>query len=367
MSKVKEEQYSVAVLSGDGIGPEVMAEALRVLDAAAKRFGFSVSREEGLIGGAALDETGVPLPRRSVEICEGSDAVLLGSVGGPKWDGLAPELRPERGGLLALRKELALYANLRPVKLIPEMAGLSPLKEERIRRGVDLLTVRELSGGIYFGEPKAFESDYALDTMIYRKPTIEKIARAAFHAARERATDGRTGRLCSVDKANVLSSSMLWRQTVEEVAAEYPDVELEHMYVDNAAMQLILDPSRFDVICTSNLFGDILSDESAALAGSLGLLPSASLGERVHLYEPAGGSAPDIAGKGVANPIAQILSAAMMCRYSFGRSDAADAIENAVEGLLRDGKRSADLSAPGAPSIGTREIGEETAQRIAGA
>ena len=359
------EHYRVAVLSGDGIGPEVMAEALRVLDAAAERFGFSVSEEEGLIGGAAIDETGVPLPQRTVEICEGADAVLLGSVGGPKWDTLAPELRPERGGLLALRKKLALYANLRPVKLIPEMSGLSPLKQNRLGKGVDLLTVRELSGGIYFGEPKAFESDYALDTMIYRKPTIEKIARAAFGAAQERATGERAGKVCSVDKANVLSSSMLWRQTVEEVAAEYPGVELEHMYVDNAAMQLILDPSRFDVICTSNLFGDILSDESAALAGSLGLLPSASLGERVHLYEPAGGSAPDIAGKGIANPIAQILSAAMMCRYSFGRSDAADAIEVAVDGLLGDGMRSADIISPGAPSVGTRDIGEEAVRRIA--
>ncbi|MFP4490698.1 MAG: 3-isopropylmalate dehydrogenase [Spirochaetaceae bacterium] len=352
--------YTVAVLPGDGIGPEVMKEALRVLDAAGRRFGFSCKKTEELIGGAAIDASGVPLPENTVRSCLDSDAVLLGSVGGPKWDTLEPALRPERGGLLALRKEMKLYANLRPVKLIPETAGLSPLKKERLGEGVDLLTVRELSGGIYFGEPKAYEKEYALDTMIYRRETVRKIARTAFESAA-----GRRGKLCSVDKANVLSVSMLWREIVEEMSSSFPEVQVEHMYVDNAAMQLILNPSRFDVICTGNLFGDILSDESAALAGSLGLLPSASLGEKVHLYEPAGGSAPDIAGKGIANPMAQILSTAMMCRYSFGRTDAADAIEAALMSLLRDGIKSADLCESGEKAVSTEEIGEEAARRIA--
>ncbi len=356
------QEYRIAVLPGDGIGPEVMAEALKVLDTLAETFGFSYRRDEGLIGGAALDSKGHPLPEETVETCLSSDAVLLGSVGGPKWDNFEPALRPERGGLLAIRKRLELYANLRPVKLLPELAGLSPLKSDRIGGGIDLLTVRELSGGIYFGDPKAFEEDHGLDTMIYRTETIERIARLAYETAEKR-----SGRLCSVDKANVLSVSMLWRKTVEGLREEYPRVELEHMYVDNAAMQLMLKPTQFDVICTGNLFGDILSDESAALVGSLGLLPSASLGKMVHLYEPAGGSAPDIAGKGIANPIAQILSVALMCRYSLGREDAAKAVEEAVDDTLRDGVRTADLAAAGEgiTPVGTAEFGSMVARRIA--
>jgi 3-isopropylmalate dehydrogenase len=360
MSERNGQEYRIAVLPGDGIGPEVMDEALKVLDAVQKAFGFSCRRAHALIGGAALDAEGHPLPKETVEACLSSDAVLLGSVGGPKWDGYEPALRPERGGLLALRKRLELYANLRPVKLLPELADLSPLKSERIGGGVDLLTVRELSGGIYFGEPKAFEADHGFDTMHYRSETIERIARLAFETAEKR-----SGRLCSVDKANVLSVSLLWRKTVDDLRKEYPAVELEHMYVDNAAMQLMLKPTQFDVICTGNLFGDILSDESAALVGSLGLLPSASLGKTVHLYEPAGGSAPDIAGKGIANPIAQILSVALMCRYSFGREDAAKALEEAVDDTLHNGVRTADLAgAGGSEPVGTAEFGSIVARRI---
>ncbi len=341
----------IAVLPGDGIGPEVMTESLRVMNAAAALYGFSLDTVEGLIGGAAIDAEGTPLPAATVELCRKSDAVLLGSVGGPKWDNLPPMQRPELGGLLAIRKELKLFANLRPVRLYPALSAQCPV---RIPAGkeVNLLTVRELSSGIYFGEPKRLEEERGIDTMVYETGTVERIAKLAFEAAARR-----RGKLTSVDKANVLSASMLWRGVVSRMAGDYPDVGLDHMYVDNAAMQLILNPARFDVIVTGNLFGDILSDESAALAGSLGMLPSASIGESVHLYEPSGGSAPDIAGKGIANPIAQILSGAMMLEYSFGMVDAARAIEAAVERTLNAGVFTADIAGERS-SVGTAAMAD---------
>lgn len=352
--------HTIAVLAGDGIGPEVMDAARTVLTSVERRFEVQFEYLEALIGGAALDETGEALPKETVEICRRSDAVLLGSVGGPKWDTLPPAKRPERGGLLALRKELALFANLRPVRVYPAIADISPLKNQRLQQGVDLLTVRELSGGIYFGEPKEHSSERGLDTMVYEAERVRRIAHLGFQAAR-----GRRKLLTSVDKANVLYTSLLWREVVEDVAKEYPDVQLEHMYVDNAAMQLVLNPGRFDVLLTGNLFGDILSDESAALPGSLGLLPSASMGESLHLYEPAGGSAPDIAGQGKANPVAQILSAALMCEYSLGLKEAADAIGTAVEETIGAGIMSADLTAgQNGQAYSTEEIAAAIAERI---
>ena len=352
--------YRIAVLPGDGIGPEVMRATEVVLDAVSGKFEIDFEYEEGLIGGAALDARDTPLPEETVELCRRSDAVLLGSVGGPKWDTLPPEKRPERGGLLALRKQLNLFANLRPVRVYPEIAHLSPLNTQRLDGGVDLLTVRELSGGIYFGEPKQKESDYGLDTMYYRRDTIQRVAKVAFEAAR-----GRRTKLTSVDKANVLYSSLLWREVVEEMAGDYPDVSLNHMYVDNAAMQLILNPGQFDVILTGNLFGDILSDESAALPGSLGVLPSASLGDTVHLFEPAGGSAPDIAGQGKANPVAQILSAAMMCEYGLKLPAAAEAIRLAVEKSFQAGLYTADMLPAGEHRpAGTEEVAQAVANEI---
>jgi 3-isopropylmalate dehydrogenase len=357
-SSADERVKKIAVLPGDGIGPEVMAESLRVLDSAGERYGFSLEKREALIGGVAIDETGTPLPEKTLQLCRESDAVLLGSVGGPKWDRLPPDKRPELGGLLAIRKALKLYANLRPVKLFPALVPSCPV---RLAPGasIDLLTVRELSSGIYFGQPKELSGEKGIDTMVYESSTVRKIVQVAFEAARRR-----KNKLTSVDKANVLSSSMLWRQVVEEMALDYPDVELDHMYVDNAAMQMILNPGRFDVIVTGNLFGDILSDESAALGGSLGMLPSASLGETVHLYEPSGGSAPDIAGKGIANPIAQILSGAMMLEYSFGMVEAARAIEAAVGKALDSGARTGDI-ASGEKSITTAEMADQIITALA--
>jgi len=351
---------NIAVLPGDGIGPEVMDAALVVLEKAGEKYNVEFEYSTGLIGGAALDETGEPLPEATVKLCEAADAVLLGSVGGPKWDNIPPEKRPERGGLLALRKRLSLYANLRPVRIYPSIAHLSPLRTERMGDGVDLLTVRELSGGIYFGEPKKKDGNTGLDTMVYEADTVRRIAHLAFQSA-----GARRGLVTSVDKANVLYTSLLWREVVEDVAGEYPHIRLEHMYVDNAAMQLILNPGRFDVILTGNLFGDILSDESAALPGSLGLLPSASLGPGVHLYEPSGGSAPDIAGRGIANPLAQILSAAMMCEYSLDLGEAAASIRSAVEKTIDEGIISADLILDsGLKSYGTDEIASAVAGNL---
>lgn len=355
----------IAVLPGDGIGPEVMNEARKVLDRIAETQGINFEFEEKLVGGAAIDDCGSPLPEDTVAACEAADAILFGSVGGPKWENLPPDQQPERGALLPIRKHFGLFANLRPAVCFPALTHASPVKEERIAGGFDVLCVRELTGGIYFGQPKGMEErdgeKVAIDTMIYRKSEIDRIARVAFSAAQKR-----DGRLTSIDKANVLQNGLLWRETVEEVAKEFPDVKLDHLYVDNAAMQLIARPRDFDVVLAPNLFGDILSDEMAMIAGSLGMLSSASLGESkgdglyFGLFEPSGGSAPDIAGQGIANPIAQILSASMMLRFSFGLGDAADAIEAAVKAVIDDGYRTGDIytGADDQKKVGTVEMGD---------
>ncbi|MDO4674876.1 3-isopropylmalate dehydrogenase [Campylobacter sp.] len=330
--------YKIAVLAGDGIGPLVMRQALRVLALLEQKYSFSVELKRAKIGGESIDAYGVALSDETLRICEDSDAILFGSVGGTKWDHLPPNERPERAALLPLRKHFNLFANLRPAKIYQELEHLSPLKAEIIKEGFDILCVRELTGGIYFGK-QGMGEDMAFDTEIYHKYEIERIARLAFENARKRRK-----KLCSVDKANVLSSSILWRSVVDEVAREFADVSLEHLYVDNAAMQVLKNPARFDVLLCNNLFGDILSDELAMISGSLGMLASASLNERGYgLYEPAGGSAPDIAHLNVANPIAQILSLALLLRHSFGEELAALSIEKAVEKSLRQGKFSRDL------------------------
>lgn len=332
----------IAVLSGDGIGPEVMAEALKILDVISKKSGVKFDFTEGYVGGIAYDKTGSPLPEETIKICENADAILFGSVGGPKWESLPPEKQPERGALLPLRKHFGLFANLRPVKIFPALAEASSLKNEIVKDGLDIVFFRELTGGIYFGQPKKISDDgnSAIDTMAYNIDEIKRIAIKAFEAARIR-----TKRLCSVDKANVLMTSVLWRKVVTEVHNDFKDVELSHMFVDNAAMQLVRTPSQFDVILTENMFGDILSDEAAMLTGSLGMLPSASINEKgFGLYEPIGGSAPDIAGKGIANPIAQILSTALLLRYSFSMDKEAKLIENAVAKTLDSGIRTGDIA-----------------------
>jgi 3-isopropylmalate dehydrogenase len=335
--------FKVAVLPGDGIGPEVMAEALKLLDAVQDKYAMTFERTFATVGGIAIDQDGKALPDKTVEICRASDAILFGSVGGPKWEKLPPDQQPERGALLPLRKIFGLFCNLRPAIIFPALTGASSLKEEVIAGGFNLLVVRELTGGIYFAQPKGIEGEGSartgFDTMKYSDAEVERISHVAFQAARKR-----NRKVCSIDKANVLSTSVLWREVVERVAAEYPDVELSHMYVDNAAMQLVRWPKQFDVLLCGNMFGDILSDEAAMLTGSLGMLPSASLAEgSFGMYEPSGGSAPDIAGQGIANPIAQILSAAMMLRYSFGMIEAADAIDAAVEKTLNQGYRTGDI------------------------
>lgn len=352
--------YKVAVLPGDGIGPEVMAEALRVLDAIEAKFGVKFERTHANVGGAGIDNEGRALPETTVAICKASDAILFGSVGGPKWETLPPDEQPERGALLPLRKIFGLYANLRPAIIFPSLTGASSLKEEVIAGGFNVLVIRELTGGIYFSQPKGIEGAgrerVGVDTMRYSVPEIERITHVAFQAARKRGK-----KVCSIDKANVLSTSVLWREVVIGISKEYPDVELTHMYVDNAAMQLVKWPKQFDVILCENMFGDILSDEAAMLTGSLGMLPSASLAEGTFgMYEPSGGSAPDIAGQGVANPIAQILSAGMMLKFSFGMLDAAEAIDNAVAKVLDQGFRTRDIyqSLPGEKLVNTREIGD---------
>ncbi|MBK6848346.1 MAG: 3-isopropylmalate dehydrogenase [Proteobacteria bacterium] len=333
---------TIVVLGGDGIGPEIVHATRRVLDAVALRHGHTLRYDEQLIGGAAIDATGQPLPAATVEACRRADAVLLGAVGGPKWDDPRAPVRPEQG-LLGIRKALGLYANLRPVKVYPALADASPLKAERLV-GVDLLVVRELTGGIYFGQPRLRErredgSERAVDTLEYTDGEIRRVVRLACQLARQR-----RGLVTSVDKANVLESSRLWRQVAIEVAAEYPDVKLEHQLVDSAAMRLVTHPAGFDVIVTENMFGDILTDEAAVIGGSLGLLPSASTGEgRRGLYEPIHGSAPDIAGKGVANPLGTMLSAALLLRYSLGLEAEARAIETAVERAINEGARTRDL------------------------
>ena len=340
--------HTIAVLPGDGIGPEVMEQALRVLEAASTKFNLDVAATTHLVGGAAIDDSGTPLPADTLKACEDSDAILFGSVGGPKWENLPPDIQPERGALLPLRKHFGLFANLRPGVCLPQLIDASPVKNELISEGFDVLCVRELTGGIYFGSPKGREEregeEAAVDTMVYRRSEIERIAHVAFKAAQ-----GRDKRLTSVDKANVLAVSVLWREVIEEVAKQYPDVTLNHLYVDNAAMQLIRRAPEFDVLVTGNLFGDILSDEMAMISGSLGMLPSASLAEineqglSFGMYEPSGGSAPDIAGQGIANPIAQILSLSMLLRYSLGQASAADAIDAAVAQTIADGFRTGDI------------------------
>lgn len=336
----------VAILPGDGIGPEIVAEAVRVLRVVAP----DIELTEALVGGAAYDATGHPLPPETLELCKHSDAVLLGAVGGPKWDVIPdPNLRPERGALLPLRKHLGLYANLRPAICYPALAAASSLKPELLEGGLDVLVVRELTGGLYFGQPKENDGNRAIDTCVYTKDEIVRIAHVGFQAAQKRGK-----KLCSVDKQNVLMTSVLWRTTVEEVAKDYPDVTFSHLLVDNAAMQLVRWPKQFDVIVTENLFGDILSDQAAMLTGSLGMLPSASLGSGTFgLYEPCHGSAPDITGKGIANPLATILSVAMLLRYSFGREAEAKRIENAVEAVLADGLRTPDIAQSGEATVGT--------------
>ncbi len=351
--------YKIGIIKGDGIGPEIITEAMNVLDAVSSRFGFEINYEEFLLGGAAIDETGVPLPKETIEGVKRVDAVLFGAIGGPKWDNLERHLRPETG-LLGLRKEMGTFANLRPAIVYDELVNASTLKPEVVR-GVDIMVVRELTGGIYFGQPREYSKEKAYNTMVYTREEIERIARVAFDIAMKR-----DKRVCSVDKANVLEVSQLWREVVEEVAKEYPEVSLTHMYVDNAAMQLIKEPKQFDVIVTGNIFGDILSDAASMLSGSIGLLPSASVGNKVGLYEPIHGSAPDIAGQGIANPIATIASAAMLLRYELNESEAADAIENAIKQVLADGYRTGDIGAFDAKEIvSCSEMGSIIANYVA--
>lgn len=347
--------YNIAVIRGDGIGPEIVTEAVRALDAAAKRFGFSLTYRDVPMGGCAIDEFGTPLPKDTVSVCKDSDGVLLGAVGGPKWETLPGHLRPE-AGLLGIRAALGLFANLRPAVLFDPLKDACPLKPEIVSGRLDILMVRELTGGIYFGErgrSTGERGEEAYDTERYSTFEIERIGRIGFESARKRSK-----KLTSVDKANVLESSRLWRETMHRLAKEYPDVAYDDMLVDNAAMQLVRNPARFDVVVTSNLFGDILSDEASMITGSIGMLPSASLGGgTLGLYEPIHGSAPDIAGTDAANPLATILSAAMLLRYSLNQPQAADAIDRAVAKALDEGYRTADIAA-GRRAIGTREMGK---------
>lgn len=352
----------ILVLPGDGIGPEITAQAEKVLEVLRARYRFDVEWTQGLLGGAAYDATGEPLPPATLEAARKADAVLLAAVGGPKYDAAPRDKRPERG-LLAIRAGMGLYANLRPAILYPELAAASSLKPELVA-DLDILIVRELTGGIYFGQPRGIEvrdgQRVGVNTEVYSESEIVRIARSAFEAAQLRGK-----RLCSVDKANVLESSELWRETVIRVGRDYPDVQLSHQYVDNAAMQLVRAPKQFDVIVTSNLFGDILSDVAAQLTGSIGMLPSASLNERGQgLYEPIHGSAPDIAGKGVANPLAMILSLAMLLRYSLKRADLADKVQKAVRHVLADGLRTGDIARSGEKVVGTAEMGEAVVGRL---
>ncbi len=337
---------TIAVLAGDGIGPEIMVEGLKVLIAVASKHSITLEFKDALVGGAAYDATGHPLPPETLALVQESDAVYFGAVGGPQYDKIPdPNLRPERGALLPLRQKLELYANLRPCVLYPALASACPLRPDLVEGGFDILVVRELTGGLYFGQPKGWEGDRALDTCVYTRPEIERIARVGFEAAQKRGK-----RLLSVDKANVLETSRLWRDTVESIKGDYPEVQLSHQLVDATAMDLVRRPQAFDVIVTENLFGDILSDEAAQLTGSLGMLPSASLGTRktdfgtFGLYEPSGGSAPDIAGTGKANPLATILSGALLLRYSLNAEAAAQQIERAVETVLNNGDRTGDIA-----------------------
>ncbi len=360
-----------AVLPGDGIGPEVMETALEVLGHVARKHNFVLQYEESDVGGIAIDRQGTALPPQTLEACQSSEAILFGSIGGPKWESLPPAEQPERAALLPLRKTFSLFANIRPGLLYPELVDASPIKSERIAQGIDMVVVRELTGGIYFGQPREIRcldngEKEAIDTMVYRTSEIERIAEVAIRTAL-----GRNKRICSVDKANVLANSVLWRETVTAYVKENaPDIELSYLYVDNAAMQIASDPGRFDVILTGNMFGDILSDLMASVCGSLGMLASASLGtgKNSHglpfgLYEPAGGTAPDIAGKGIANPCAQILSAALMLRHSFGHSEAADEIERAVHRAVSSGIRTSDIAFE-TQSVSTQQMGKAILSNI---
>lgn len=348
---------TICLLPGDGIGPEILAEGVKVLKAAAEKFGHEFVFDTAYIGGSAIDAAGDPLPEETVRKCRTADAVFLAAVGGPKWDALAPEKRPEKG-LLRIRKELELFANLRPAMLLPELAGACLLRADIAAKGLDLVVVRELTGDIYFGEPRGQEMRDGLrtgyNTMVYNEEEIRRIATVAFETARKR-----RNKVCSVEKSNVLETSRLWKEVVIETHRQYADVELTHMYVDNAAMQLVRNPKQFDVMLASNIFGDILSDEASQVAGSIGMLASASMGEgKRGLYEPIHGSAPDIAGKGIANPLATILSGAMMLRYSLDEVAAADAIEAAVEKVLDDGVRTPDIYTEGTTKVGTAAMGD---------
>ncbi len=359
-------RLKLAVIPGDGIGPEIVREARKVLDRVAQIYGHEMEAVEVLMGGASIDAYGDPLTEETLAVIRQQDAILMGSVGGnaatSPWYQLPPQKRPE-AALLRLRKEMNLFANLRPAYLYKELRGACPLRDEIIGDGFDMMIMRELTGGLYFGERKTEERDgvmTAVDTLVYNETEIRRIARRAFDIAGKRRK-----KVCSVDKANVLDSSRLWRKVVEEVAKEYPKIALEHMLVDNCAMQLVKDPRQFDVILTENMFGDILSDEASMVTGSIGMLSSASLNDtKFGLYEPSGGSAPDIAGKDVANPIATILSAAMMLRYSFDLDQEADAVEAAVQQVLTEGYRTGDIMAPGCTQVGTAAMGDRIAERI---
>lgn len=354
--------YKIALVPGDGIGPDVVAEAVKVMDKIGEKYGHSFQYTTVLAGGAAIDAVGECLPQNTIEVCKNSDAVLLGAVGGWKWDTLPGDQRPERA-LLGLRKELGLFANLRPALLFSELAEACPLKPEIIEGGLDIVVVRELTGGIYFGEKGYKDTELgraAFDIEQYAEEEIRRIAVVAFDMAMKR-----DKKLTSVDKANVLESSRHWRNVVKEVSKDYPEVELSHMYIDNAAMQMVRDPKQFDVIVTSNLFGDILSDEASMITGSIGMLPSASLAKgNFGMYEPVHGSAPDIAGQNKANPMATILSVAMMLRYTFGLSKEAEAVEEAVKSILSEGYRTSDIMSPGKTAIGTKEAGDLIAEKI---
>ncbi|MCB4760920.1 MAG: 3-isopropylmalate dehydrogenase [Sulfurovum sp.] len=344
--------YKIGVIKGDGIGPEIIDEALKVLDAVSVSQAFNLKYEEMLLGGAAIDETGIPLPEETIQGVKKCDAVLFGAIGGSKWDNLERHLRPETG-LLGLRKEMGTFANLRPAIVYDELINASSLKPGVIR-GVDIMVVRELTGGIYFGQPRELYEDKAFNTMVYTKEEVRRIAMIAFDIAMKRKK-----RICSVDKANVLEVSQFWREIVEEVAKDYPEVELSHMYVDNASMQLIRDPKQFDVILTGNIFGDILSDAASMLSGSIGLLPSASIGKGIGLFEPIHGSAPDIAGQGIANPLATISSASMLLRYALDEQEAADCIDEAIKKTLAEGYRTGDIGDYDAKEIVTcSEMGD---------
>ncbi|MEY8261619.1 3-isopropylmalate dehydrogenase [Oscillospiraceae bacterium 50-60] len=353
---------TIAVIRGDGIGPEIVGETLGVLDAVAQKFGHTFTYKEAPMGGCAIDEFGVPLPDSSLETCLASDSVLLGAVGGPKWDAQPSANRPERG-LLKLREAMGLYTNVRPARMFPDLSAACPLRSDIAARGIDFVVVRELIGGVYFGQHTTETVDgeqKAVDIMSYTEHEIRRVAHVAFQMARKRRK-----RVTSIDKANVLDTSRLWRKTVTAVAEEYPDVELLHMYVDNAAMQIVRDPSQFDVIVTENLFGDILSDEASQITGSIGMIPSSSMGEGARgMYEPIHGSAPDIAGQDKANPIGTVLAAAMMLRYSFDMAAEADAVEAAVDAVLKEGWRCGDIMQGGGRLAGCREMGRLIREHI---